>query len=171
MLLSSFHGTRKYINYHRDGNSTGNGIVPSLEKTKAKMSSRAPLSVSRAVKKKVVEVKKAEEKRLPLGVNLEDPLTKKAITTYIPIVICLLILMFLDAAYSGDWSRIGVLTSEQEKLLRDFVVLSVAIHGLLGLGAAVVSYRRGEKSFLVRGLKTFVVGIVAFSEVWYIPEE
>lgn len=125
----------------------------------------------RAVKKKRVEVKKAEEKRLPLGVNLDDPLTKKAITTYIPIVICLLILMFLDAAYSGDWSRIGVLSSEQEQLLRDFVVISVAIHGLLGVGAAAVSYKRGEKSFLIRGLKTFVVGIVAFSEVWYIPEE
>ena len=64
-----------------------------------------------------------------------------------------------------------MLSSEQEKLLRDFAVLSVAIHGLLGVGSATVSYRRGEKSYLLRGLKTFVVGIVAFSEVWYIREE
>jgi len=105
--VSAFHfGTRKLTKYSPDVGSIGSGIVPPVEKAfHLKARGRMP-QLSRAAKKKRVDrpysknSSKAEEKRLPLGIDVEDPLTKKAITTYIPIVICLLILMFLDAAYS-----------------------------------------------------------------------
>lgn len=116
-------------------------------------------------------IEKEGTRELPFGLDKNDELTKKAITTYIPGMIAILILMYLDAAFSGDWSRVGVITKAQEDILKSFFVISVAIHGMLGVGAAAISLKRGEKSFLSRGLKTFVIGIVAFTEVWFIPED
>jgi hypothetical protein len=101
--------------------------------------------------------------------GLEIP--KPLLTTYIPIAIVLAIAMYLDAAYSGDWSRIGVLSKEQETFLQDFCIVGVSIHALLGVVAANVSKQRGERTWLLRGLKVFVVGIVAFTEVWHLPED
>ena len=109
--------------------------------------------------------------QVPFGLDLTDPLIKKSVTVYIPVLISVLILMYIDAAYSGDWSRIGIISQSQEEFLRQFFIISVAIHGGLGIGAAVISKRRGEKTYLSRGLKTFIVGIVAFSEVLYITED
>lgn len=96
---------------------------------------------------------------------------KPFLTTYIPVVLVILILMYLDAAYSGDWSRVGVLTGDQEQFLRDFCVFGVSIHALLGVAAAKISKDRGERTWLIRGLKTFIVGIVSFTEVVHLPEE
>jgi hypothetical protein len=129
---------------------------------------RPTQSVSRVSAK---SVEKEGTGELPFGLDKNDELTKKAITTYIPAIIAVLILMYLDAAFSGDWSRVGVITKAQEDILKSFFVISVTIHGLLGIGASAVSLKRGEKSFLSRGLKTFVIGIVAFTEVWFIPED
>lgn len=114
-----------------------------------------------------------ETLQLPFGVQLDmaDPKAKATITTYIPIFIVFCILMYLDAAFSGDWSRIGVITKEQEEFLKSFFVISVSIHGMLGLAAGAISLKRGEKIFLQRAVKTFIVGIVAFAEVWYLTEE
>lgn len=108
---------------------------------------------------------------VPFNLDLTNPLIKKSVTVYIPALICVLILMYIDAAYSGDWSRIGLITPSQEEFLRQFAIISVGIHGALGIGAAAISKRRGEKTYLTRGLKTFIVGIVAFSEVLYLTED
>ena len=59
-----------------------------------------------------------------------------------------------DAAYSGDWSRIGVISTETERFLQTFCVFGVAIHALLGVAAAKISMDRGERNWWVRGLKT-----------------
>mmetsp|Transcript_4219 Transcript_4219/g.8458 ORF Transcript_4219/g.8458 Transcript_4219/m.8458 type:complete len:184 (+) Transcript_4219:83-634(+) len=109
--------------------------------------------------------------KVPFGLDLTNPLIKKSVTVYIPAMICVLILMYIDAAYSGDWSRIGIISKSQEEFLRQFAIISVVIHGGLGIGAASISKRRGEKTYLSRGLKTFIVGIVGFSEVLYITED
>ncbi len=101
--------------------------------------------------------------------GLEIP--KPLLTTYIPVVLVVAILAYLDAAFSGDWSRIGVLSSSQEQFLRDFCVVGVAIHALLGVAAAKISRDRGERTWALRGLKTFVVGIVSFTEVVHLPED
>ena len=110
---------------------------------------------------------------LPFGLQLDktDTKAKATITTYIPIFIIFCLFMYLDAAFSGDWSRIGVISKEQEQVLRSFFVISVSIHGILGLAAGAISLKRGEKSFAIRAIKTFVVGIVGFAEVWYLGED
>lgn len=101
--------------------------------------------------------------------GLEIP--KPLLTTYIPVVLVIAILAYLDAAFSGDWSRIGVLSSSQEQFLRDFCVVGVAIHALLGVAAAKISRDRGERTWALRGFKAFVVGIVSFTEVVHLPED
>lgn len=110
---------------------------------------------------------------LPFGLQLDktDAKAKATITTYIPLFIVFCLFMYLDAAFSGDWSRIGVISKEQEQVLRSFFVISVSIHGLLGLSAGFISMNRGEKSFAIRAIKTFIVGIVGFAEVWYLGED
>lgn len=118
-------------------------------------------------KSKVTQI----DTKVPFGLDLTNPLIKKSLTVYIPALICVLILMYIDAAYSGDWSRIGIISKSQEEFLRQFAIISVVIHGGLGIGAASISKRRGEKTYLSRGLKTFIVGIVGFSEVLYITED
>jgi len=110
---------------------------------------------------------------LPFGFQLDkaDAKSKATITTYIPLFIVFCLLMYLDAAFSGDWSRIGFISKEQEQLLRSFFVVSVSIHAILGLAAGAISLKRGEKSFAIRAFKTFIVGIVGFAEVWYLGED
>jgi hypothetical protein len=75
--------------------------------------------------------------------GLDTP--KAVFTTYIPIAMVLSLAMYLDAAYSGDWSRIGVLTKQQEKFLQDFSVFVVLIHAFLGLAATQLSRKGDEK--------------------------
>lgn len=108
-------------------------------------------------------------KMLPLDV--ENPTQKNILTTYMPLLICAGIAMILDAAYSGDWSRIGVLSQDQEKTLQYIVVGSVVIHGAIGLRAGAISKSRGEKRWLARGFKAFIVGVVGFAEVLAVVEE
>lgn len=137
-----------------------------ITRTQVKASTRGGAGQSKKTKENAVI-------QLPLGLLLDktDARSKATITTYIPIVIVVFILMYLDAAFSGDWSRIGFITKEQENFLKSFFSISVGIHGILGLTAGAISFKRGEKSCFKRGLKTFVVGIVGFAEVWYLTED
>ena len=59
----------------------------------------------------------------------------------------------------------------QEQFLRDFCVVGVAIHALLGVAAAKISRDRGERTWALRGFKAFVVGIVSFTEVVHLLED
>ena len=132
----------------------------------------APLpreTTSRPVKAKPSRNEDAADDLVSVWGGLEIP--KPLLTTYIPVVLVVAILAYLDAAFSGDWVRIGVLSSSQEQFLRDFCIVGVAIHALLGVAAAKVSRDRGERTWALRGLKTFVVGIVSFTEVIHLPED
>ena len=101
----------------------------------------------------------------------QNEIQRKTLTTYVPIVLLLLLAMVIDAAYSGDWSRIGVLTLQQEEFLRGFVLLGAVIHVGIGVTAAGISKNRGEKRWLVRGMKAFIVGAVGLFEVIVLPLE
>ena len=98
-------------------------------------------------------------------------ISRPLLTTYLPIALVLAILAYLDAAYSGDWSRIGVISKETESFLQTFCIFGGAIHALLGVAAAKISKDRGERTWLVRGLKTFAVGVTSFTEVYFLPED
>ena len=45
----------------------------------------------------------------------------------------------VDAAYSGDWSRIGIISQEQEIVLQQAVVVVAAIHSIEGLISAAIA--------------------------------
>ena len=89
---------------------------------------------------------------------------------YLPIATVLGILMLLDAGYSGDWSRIGAITTDQEAALRGLVPIVVGGHGACAAAAAVVSARRGE-AWPLRAAKTFASGFVGLVEVVLLPDE
>lgn len=78
--------------------------------------------------------------------------------------------MYFDAAYSGDWSNIGVITEEQELQLQAFVPIGAGIHAVFGGVAGYLSKQRGEVSWLRRSIKTLALGLVGLVEVILLPE-
>ncbi|KAI3423954.1 hypothetical protein D9Q98_009788 [Chlorella vulgaris] len=82
--------------------------------------------------------------------------------------VVLFILMAIDAAYSGDWSRIGVLTHEQEAKLQQALTALGFFHIACGTVAAVVSRRRSE-AWVPRTAKVLAVGFLALVEVLVLP--
>jgi hypothetical protein len=56
--------------------------------------------------------------------------------------VVVVILGIIDAGYSGDWSRIGVLTPQAEELVRSFVVALGFFHILC---AGVAAYAASSK--------------------------
>lgn len=80
-------------------------------------------------------------------------------------------LMLFDAAGSGDWSRIGVITKEQELQLQAFVPIAIGAHVMCCVGAGYISKQRGESSWLSRSIKALVSGLVGVAEVILLPEE
>lgn len=89
---------------------------------------------------------------------------------WLPIGVVLGILMLVDAAYSGDWSRIGAISKEQEMQLQGLVPLVVGGHGACAAAAGVISAKRGE-NWAPRALKTFGAGFVGLVEVALVPQE
>lgn len=79
--------------------------------------------------------------------------------------------MLIDAAYSGDWSRIGAITKEQETYLQSFAPIAVGGHALCAVIAAAVSRSREEPNWALRGLKTLGGGIVTLIEVLALPDK
>lgn len=78
--------------------------------------------------------------------------------------------MLLDAAYSGDWSRIGAISKAQEQFLQGIVPVAVGGHAACAVAAGVISQRRGEE-WGPRAVKTFFGGIVTLIEVAAVPEK
>ena len=55
----------------------------------------------------------------------------------------LVILAAIDAAYSGDWSRIGVIPHEAELALRPLLGLLGLFHIFCGVIAAIAASKKG----------------------------
>eukprot|EP00878_Enallax_costatus_P003398 GHUV01003607.1.p1 GENE.GHUV01003607.1~~GHUV01003607.1.p1 ORF type:complete len:210 (+),score=59.55 GHUV01003607.1:313-942(+) len=73
-------------------------------------------------------------------------------------------LAVVDAAYSGDWVRVGAITPEVESLLQKVVWVIVSLHLVCGVSAAVLAEQRG-KSAVKAGLKGLLFGTLAIYEV------
>eukprot|EP00803_Ostreobium_quekettii_P010241 evm.model.scf_704.3 EVM.evm.TU.scf_704.3 scf_704:38309-45637(-) len=69
-----------------------------------------------------------------------------------------------DAAYSGDWSRIGVLSKGLEHELQALVLVIAAAHTAMASVAYLILKFRGENP-LFSSVKVFLVGVLAFLEV------
>ena len=57
--------------------------------------------------------------------------------------VVVVILAAVDAAYSGDWSRIGVIPHEAELALRPLLGLLGAFHIFCGVIAAIAASNKG----------------------------
>lgn len=71
------------------------------------------------------------------------------------------VLGLVDAAYSGDWSRIGVLTTAQEQQLQQAVMFVAAVNAFCTL-AVVVLQRSPAVAF-----KALLTGPFALAEALY----
>jgi hypothetical protein len=101
--------------------------------------------------------------------SLRDAVATPAYRYWLPAGIVLGILMLLDAAYSGDWSRIGAITTEQEQQLQALVPVALGGHAACAAAAGVVSARRGE-AWAPRAAKTLAGGFVSLLEVVVLPD-
>jgi len=94
-----------------------------------------------------------------------------ALRLYLPIVVILGMSMLVDAAYSGDWSRIGAITKAQEKELQGIFRIALVGHAVCAVVAASLSSRRGDKTWALRGAKVLATGFVGLVEVALLPEK
>lgn len=79
--------------------------------------------------------------------------------------------MIIDAAYSGDWSRLAIINNEQELFLQGFVQFGAIAHFFCGVAAGVISKGRGESSWISRASKATLVGTLTVFEVLFYPED
>jgi hypothetical protein len=93
-----------------------------------------------------------------------------AYRVYLPIAIGLGLAAFVDAAYSGDWARVGALTLEQEAALRQPAALALGAHATEGAIAGAISFRRGEARWPLRMAKGFAGGATTILEVILLPD-
>ena len=63
--------------------------------------------------------------------------------TYVHAAVVVGILGFLDAGYSGDWSRIGAVSVETEAALRRAAVILAELHVVAAGAAGAVAAKRG----------------------------
>ena len=82
------------------------------------------------------------------------------------VAVFLIVFMAFDAAFSGDWSRIGAITKETEAALKPVCGAISAVHiASAGVAYAAVSRRGGDPRFPVA--KALAVGFLAAVEaVW-----
>jgi hypothetical protein len=75
-------------------------------------------------------------------------------------------LLLLLQGYSGDWSRIGVITPEVEKSIRDIAPLSLAVHSAFAVGSYTSARKRGwsQGNAAFVAVKTVLCGTVALIE-------
>lgn len=66
-------------------------------------------------------------------------------------------LCLVDAAYSGDWSRIGLISREQEVGLQQAVMAIAVIHSIEGIISAAIASSKGLNP-LIAFLKGFAFG-------------
>eukprot|EP00877_Chromochloris_zofingiensis_P003540 jgi/Chrzof1/13187/Cz07g23110.t1 len=81
----------------------------------------------------------------------------------IEVIELVVLLGVVDAAYSGDWSRIGALTKDTELLLQKVVLIIAAGHTLTGIAAGVVAHSRGV-NWAVPAAKGFLFGALGLYE-------
>ncbi|GMH40635.1 hypothetical protein BSKO_08539 [Bryopsis sp. KO-2023] len=79
------------------------------------------------------------------------------------------VLGLVDAAYSGDWSRIGAISKADEAFLQQIVWIVFGVHVASSLGAAKLKSDRGQ-DWLIPAGKALAVGFLAFIEVVFDDE-
>lgn len=86
--------------------------------------------------------------------------------TYLQGAVFVGILGFVDAGYSGDWSRIGAISTELEAKLRFYALVLLGVHVVAAAAAGKVAQSRGLPVAPAVG-KTFAVGFLAFLETCF----
>uniref|UniRef100_A0A7S1SQN9 DUF7887 domain-containing protein n=1 Tax=Tetraselmis chuii TaxID=63592 RepID=A0A7S1SQN9_9CHLO len=81
------------------------------------------------------------------------------------------LLGLVDAAYSGDWSRIGAISIEEEQQLQRVCAYIALFHSFCTPLAAVVARGRGLSNWALLTLKVAAVGGLALFEVLLTKEE
>lgn len=85
--------------------------------------------------------------------------------TVAEVLITLAFLSGVDGAFSGDWSRYGIITKEVEDVLRVIMTIALAGHLFLGVWAGQLAASRGHPA-LPAALRTALVGVLSFAKVW-----
>ena len=86
--------------------------------------------------------------------------------TYLQGAVFVGILGFIDAGYSGDWSRIGAISPELEAKLRFYALVLLGVHVVAAAAAGKVAESRGLP-VAPAVAKTFSVGFLAFLETCF----
>jgi len=121
----------------------------------------APSSAKRAKAKRTVVVEEAPTIVLPvLNIPLPENLYVAA-----EIVVLAAQLALVDAAFSGDWSRIGVITQDTELLLQKVVAFIVIAHTVVALLTAQLASKKGLP-VAESGVKGFLFGTMELYKVY-----
>jgi hypothetical protein len=103
--------------------------------------------------------------------ELSEAIDNRFFRVYLPFAVAAGMCMLFDAADSGDWSRIGVISKETERVLQGIVPIAIGGHAVCALVAGYISKQRGEASYMTRSIKALAAGVVGLVEVILLPEE
>lgn len=90
----------------------------------------------------------------------------KVFNTYLHGAVFVFILGFIDAGYSGDWSRIGAISVDTEDRLKALAVILGELHIAAAAAAGAVARARGLP-VAPAAAKTLLVGFLALLEVCF----
>ena len=83
--------------------------------------------------------------------------------------VALVVLAAVDAAYSGDWSRIGAISKETEEALKPLLIALGGFHLVCAAVAGVVASDKGN-SVPKAVAKAALVGFLAATEAVFAAE-
>ncbi|BDA43717.1 hypothetical protein COCOBI_04-7320 [Coccomyxa sp. Obi] len=125
------------------------------------------LGICRAQKQSEVEASTPVSFLLDYAASLgitKDITRTQAYSVWLQGAVVLVILAAIDAAYSGDWSRIGVISKEVELGLRPLLALLGFFHIFCGGIAAIAASKKGYNP-VPPTMKVLAVGFLALVEV------
>ena len=77
---------------------------------------------------------------------------------------------FVDAGWSGDWSRIGVISTQTEGVLKVLSGAAVLVHGGMGILAANIATSK-DRNGVAWFVKTLLCGTISLYEIRHAPRK
>lgn len=109
----------------------------------------------------------ARDVRTQLSDFVKTPLYSK----YLQAAVFVGVLAAVDAGYSGDWSRIGAISKQDEVLLQQLLPSLALFHAFSACVSGVVAARAGRPIIWPVTKAALVGGLAMFEQLMRLPED
>lgn len=103
--------------------------------------------------------------------KLSDFVKSPIYSKYIQGTVFVGVLAAVDAGYSGDWSRIGAISQQDEAALQKLLPLLAAFHAFSAVISGIVASRNGRPIVWPVTKAALVGGLAMFEQLLQLPDE